>query len=110
MRSGQLRHKLVFQTRSEDSDGIGQGGTVSWADTLTIRAEKWSVSGKERIEAARTKQNTIYRWHLRYNPAIVPSMRIKWVDGSVTHYQEALSVNPLGNKGRELEVIAEEKI
>ena len=110
MRSGQLRHTLVFQTKTEVSDGTGPGGSVTWTDTLTTKAEKWSVSGKERVQAARNKQDTLYRWHLRYNEDIVPSMRIKWVHCNVTHYQEVISVVPLGNKMRELEVIAEEKI
>ena len=110
MRSGPMRHKLVFQTKSETSDGMGPGGTETWADTINWWAERWNVSGAERVEAARTKQNSLIRWHCRYNAAIVPTMRIKWVHAGLTHYQEILAVNPLDQQNREIEILAEEKI
>ncbi|HBA86029.1 MAG TPA: hypothetical protein DCZ95_18240 [Verrucomicrobia bacterium] len=110
MKAGALRHILVFQTKTETSDGMGPGGAESWADTLTARAERWHISGAERVEAARTKQNSMVRWHCRHNAAIVPTMRIKWVNAGVTHYQEILAVNPLDQQNREIEILAEEKI
>ena len=108
--AGKMRHRLTFQSRSETSDGTGAGGTVTWTDTLADwPAERWSVSGSERVEAARTQQNSIFRWHCRYSASIVPSMRIKWVNAGVTHYQEMIAVNIVGNRGDELEIFAEEK-
>lgn len=109
--AGKLRHYLTFQTRSETSDGMGAGGTASWSDTLSDwPAERWSIGGAERVEAARNRQNRMHRWHCRYNAGIIPSMRIKWVDAGTTHYQEILAVNPIGNQNLELEILAEEKI
>lgn len=111
IRAGLMRHKLIFQTKAETSDGFGAGGTETWSDTLTIKAELWKISGSERVEAARSKQNSIYRWHCRYYSVIVPKMRIKWTDRkNVTHYQEILAVNPLGNRIMDIEILAEEKV
>jgi len=75
MKAGALRHILVFQTKTETSDGMGPGGAESWADTLTARAERWHISGAERVEAARTKQNSMVRWHCRHNPSACPAAR-----------------------------------
>jgi SPP1 family predicted phage head-tail adaptor len=105
-----MRHRLTFQRPVQSSDGLGAGGTITWTDAMTVWAERWSIKSSERVEAARAKQNTIYRWHVRYNPGIIPSMRIKWVDHGRTHYQEVLTVNPLNNENVEMEVFAEEKI
>ena len=110
IRSGDMRHRLTFQRPTQSSDGLGSGGTISWSDAHTVWAERWSVAGGERVEAARNKLNSIFRWHMRYHPGIKPDMRIKWVDHGTTHYQEVTSINQLGNKGSELEVFAEEKI
>lgn len=105
-----MRHRLTFQRPIETSDGTGAGGTITWTDAFTAWAERWSVKGAERVEAARVRENAIHRWHLRYDARIQPSMRIKWIDGGFTHYQEVVAVNLLGNDRRELEVMAEEKI
>jgi SPP1 family predicted phage head-tail adaptor len=108
--TGKLRHYLVFQTKTEASDGVGSGGTITWVDSVSVWAEKWSVKGSERVEAARSKQNSIHRWHLRFHAGIKPDMRIKWAHHGDTHYQEVLAVNDLGNDFREIEVLAEEKV
>ena len=110
IRAGDLRHRITLQRASETSDGMGPGGAITWSDIMTVWAERWNVSGAERVEAARTKQNSIARWHCRHNAAIVPTMRIKWVNAGVTHYQEILAVNPLDQQNREIEILAEEKI
>jgi head-tail adaptor len=104
-----MRHRIVFQTAAEASDGTGAGGTITWSDTLTVWAEKWGVKSAERVEAARVRQNSLHRWHLRDNARIVSSMRIKWTHDGTTHYQRILAITPLGNHGREIEIIAEEK-
>lgn len=104
-----LKRKITFQTRSETSDGSGSGGTVTWTDTISLWAQKWDVKASERIESARTKQNAIHRWHIRYDTAVTPSMRIKWVDRfSITHYQEIVAINVL-NDTEVMEILAEEK-
>ena len=93
----------------QSSDGAGAGGNVTWTDAITdVPAEKWSVKGSERVEQAMNQHTGVYRWHLRANAAIVSSMRIKWVNAGVTHYQQIKAINTLDNRGRELEIIAEE--
>jgi len=109
IRAGTMRHRLIIQRPIETSDGTGAGGTTTWSDVVTMMAERWSVKGSERVEAARNKQNSIVRWHCRHTSAIEPQMRIKWIDRGVTHYQEIIAINQLGNKGNELEILAEEK-
>lgn len=106
---GKLNHRLTFQRPIQSSDGVGSGGTITWTDAFTTWAEKWSVKGSERVEAARNKQNAIFRWHCRFRSTIVPSMRIKWTNAGKTHYQEVISATPLDNKMTEMEVLAEEK-
>ena len=110
IRVGAMRHKLVFQRKTESSDGYGIGGTATWSDAVTVWAEKWSVKASERVEAARTRQTATHRWHLRHHAAIVPEMRVKWIDDTgKVRYQMVVAAYRLGNKGRELEVITEEK-
>lgn len=112
IRSGALRRcRLTFQTRTETSDGLGPDGTVTWADMIqNYPAERWSVDSKQRVEAARTGQKNVIRWHCRYDPRIVSTMRIKLIDAEGTHYQEILTVNKLDQKNREIEILSEEKL
>lgn len=109
IRPGQLRYRLMFQRPVEASDGLGAGGTTTWTNAFTLWAEKWTVKSSERVEAARNQQNAVHRWHLWNHAGIEPSMRISWVNNGTTHYQEIIAINPLGNDGSELEILAEEK-
>ena len=111
IRCRKMRDHITFQSRTDTSDGMGAGGTVTWTDTLiNYPAERWSIKAAERVEAAREKQISVQRWHVRYNSAIVPSMRIKWVRNGVTRYQEILAVTVIDPKDRELEILAEERV
>lgn len=104
MRAGLLRHKIVFQTRSEVSDGLGYGGDVSWADTLTLRASIWPKKADESVGSGRVKQTTFYIIRVRYSGSIDSSMRIKYG----ARYFEILPVVNFDERDRVLEITAKE--
>ena len=106
MRAGRLRHSVVFETPSVVSDGLGAGGTVTWADTLVTRAAIWPIKAAERIEGLRTKMVITHRIRVRYRSSIVPSMRIR--HGS--RYFDIKAIRNLDEASRELEILATEKI
>jgi SPP1 family predicted phage head-tail adaptor len=103
MRSGLLRHKIIFQTATDTSDGMG-GFTQSWSDTYTCFAAIWPLRSNERLEAMKMESKITHKIRMRYQPGITSSMRIKF--GS-RYFQISAPINP-DERNRELEILAEE--
>jgi head-tail adaptor len=112
MRSGARNYIVTFQTSSEVSDGIGAGGTVSWADSFSCWAAIWGAKASEQIEAGINRQTVVYRIRVNRNGQTMTAsapMRIKWENWGTTRYLEIVSVRPVGERLEELEILAEEK-
>lgn len=109
--AGSLNNKITFQPRTETSDGLGPGGTVTWSDNgaVTTKGAIWPLKAAERIEGMRTKHNITHRIRVRYRSSIVPTMRIKYYRNGVTRYFEIVSIINIGERNRVLEILAEEK-
>jgi SPP1 family predicted phage head-tail adaptor len=112
MRSGLLRERVVFQTKTEVSDGMGSGGTETWSDTLSgVPAAVWPMRGDELVDNMKLEQRIDYRIRTRWDSAINSAMRIKWIDHQgTTHYLDIVD-GPRNTQGtyRMLEMLAEEK-
>ena len=76
MRSGEMRHKLAIQVKSETADGIG-GVTVSWADSFTIYGKQQQFSGMERLENQKLTGKNPIRFIVYYDSRILQTHRIK---------------------------------
>jgi head-tail adaptor len=108
IRPGAMRYLLTFQLPVVSSDGTGAGGSVSWSDKFNLWAERWNLSGQERVNAARNRHRSMYRWHLYCHRGIIPSMRIKYINGGCVHYMQIVGINKLNNDDSEIEILAEE--
>jgi head-tail adaptor len=107
IRPGAMNHRLTFQLPVVASDGTGAGGSITWTDAFALWAERWNVSGQERVDAAKNRNSQLYRWHLFNHRGIIPSMRIKYINGNTTHYMQIVGVNNIDNNNVEMEVLAQ---
>lgn len=109
MRSGGLRERVTFQTKTEASDGLGAGGTETWADTLvSVPASIWPLRGSEVLDAMKLEQRIDYRVRVRYQSEITSAMRIKWTNlqGTVRYLDIIDGPRDLRSNNRELEMLA----
>ena len=107
MRSGTLRERVVFQTKTEVSDGMSAGGTETWTDTLTdVPASLWPLGGSEVVDAMKLEQRIDYRMRVRYQSQINSAMRIKWTNlqGTVRYLDIVSGPRDLGSNSKELEM------
>lgn len=65
MRSGDLRHSIVIQSKVETSDGLG-GFTYTWSDLYPCRAAIWPLSSKEQLDAMKLELKDINKIRLRH--------------------------------------------
>ena len=102
-RTGAFDKKVVFQTRTLTSDGMG-GGTTTWADTVTMWAAIWPISASETLENLKTEHRITHRIRCWYSSDINPKQRIEY--GS--RYFEIISLINPNEANVELEILAEE--
>ena len=108
MRAGTLRERVTFQTKTETSDGMGAGGTATWADTLTsVPASIWHMKGSEIVDNMKLEQRIDYRVRVRYQSEITSAMRIKWTNlqGTVRYLDIIEGPRDLRSNSRELEML-----
>ena len=108
MNSGSLRERLTFQTKTEATDGMGAGGTATWADTLTgVPASVWPIKGTEVIDSLKLEQRIDYRVRVRYQSEINSAMRIKWTNlqGTIRYLDIIDGPRDLRSNSRELEML-----
>ena len=81
MRSGDLRHFLVFQTPVETSDGAG-GTDVAYSDVYECRGAIWPLSSKEQLDSMKLELQVNHRIRIRHPRSIdlTAKHRIKWHD------------------------------
>ena len=102
-RIGEFRHKIIFQTGTLTSDGMG-GGTTTWTDTVTMWAAIWPLSAREALENLKTEHRVSHRIRCYYSDDITPKQRIKYG----TRYFEIVSLINPDESNIELEILAEE--
>ena len=104
--SGQLRHKITFQSNTETRDSYG-GVVNSWATYFTTFASANSVSGGERLGGDKITADRGMEFICRANPSnsVSPQNRISW--NSRTFDIE--SVSNFEERGHFLKITATER-
>lgn len=82
VRSGTLRKRLTFQTRTQEQDSLGQQENA-WTDAFTCWGEIAPLSGRELLAAAAVQAALTHTVTVRYrpelaNPRAVAAMRIRY--------------------------------
>ena len=113
MRSGDLRHLLVFQASVETSDG-GGGFLTTWSDVYECRGAIWPISSKERLDAMKLELQIDNRIRIRHPRSIdlTAKHRIKWHDHitDTDKYFNIVSVRNMDKRNMTLEFLALEEI
>lgn len=71
-----LSKRFELQQATEAQDAYGSP-EKTWATIKQVWGEIEPLSGQERIVAMQTEGSITHRIRLRYDPAIVPTMRLK---------------------------------
>jgi SPP1 family predicted phage head-tail adaptor len=107
MRSGQMRHLLIFQARTETADGIG-GVTVAWGDYFSAWAKLETLGPAERVEAQKLTGRVPMRFVVYYDPDIVPTLRIKWSPDGTARYFTIQGIRDMTGQRRTMVIDAVE--
>lgn len=103
MRAGNLRDYITIQSLTTGQDAYG-GVTETWGTFVSVWAEVQYLTGNELWRAQQANSEARGKVRIRYRSDIKPTMRIK--HGDV--YLDILTVLPLDNKSRELELLFKE--
>jgi len=105
MRAGLLRQVVTLQYPVK-TDGTAGQQIVTWTDCASgaVRASVMPLRGSQFFEAQKSNSDITAKITIRYQSGILPTYRVKFISGSVTHYYEIVEViNPLmQNKSLEL--------
>lgn len=80
MRSGDLRHRVTFQQRTEVRDALG-GASVAWRDVATVWANIQPLGARERLAAqaihVEVSHTVTIRYHAQFaNPRTTAALRL----------------------------------
>ena len=103
-RVGEMDKQVIFQTGTLSSDGLGAGGSMSWADTLTCWVAIWPLRANEALDNLKTEHRVTHKIRCLYDSNINVKQRIKY--GS--RYFEIVSLINPDEANVELEILAEE--
>jgi SPP1 family predicted phage head-tail adaptor len=81
MNAGDLDRRVTLQSASIVKDATG-GPVETWADTATVWAAIYDLSGKAINEALQVGSAVNRRVTIRWRSGVTSAMRIKFVDGS----------------------------
>ena len=79
MNIGLLKKRITLQHRTKASDGIG-GYTDTWVDKVTVFAEIWGATAKDRTAAASVNMEISHKMRIRYIPGVKASWKVKFGD------------------------------
>lgn len=105
MRAGRLKHKVVFQTRTETRDAHG-GVSTAWGTAFKDFIAIEPVRSKEQLAAGQINTETTHTGVMRYRSGVTTGHRILW--GSRIFDINAV-VNPC-ERGRALELLLKEDV
>lgn len=105
MNPGKLRHRITIQSPTVVADGSG-GYTVSgYSEVATVWAAVIPLTAQEQYFAQQLNQRTTHRIRTRYRNDVTAAMRILLGTRSF----EIVGVRNIGERGRELEIMAMEQ-
>ena len=89
MQIGELNKRvtLEYPTRVRDSQG---GYVVTWVESATVWAKKWSVSSVEQKASLQVSMIRIQKIAIRFRHSLLPSWRIKYGN----KYYNITSIDP----------------
>lgn len=99
--SSHLKHRITLQQRTTSADGAG-GVVFGWTEIATVWAAVEQVSLRERLLQARTAQEALYRFYVRFRDDIGHNDRISY-NGAV--YQ-IVSIGDIEQLKVVLEIVA----
>lgn len=81
IRSGDLRHKVTIQEKTQTADGMG-GFTETWSDLYPTRAAIWPMKAAEVLDASKLEHQVNHRIRIRHPRSfeITADMRVNWYD------------------------------
>lgn len=76
MRAGELRHRVTFQKRENDS---ATGGFTDWTDYATVWGKVEDLSGRDYVQARMLGEASLVtsRITVRWRPDLDPHMRVR---------------------------------
>lgn len=110
LRAGNLRHTIAIQESTTTGDGMGAGGSLTWADVTglgSVPAAIWPLNSKEQLDAMKLESEITNKIRIRYRPGITSKNRI--VFGSRIFEIQGAPINA-GEKNRMLDFLVTEKI
>lgn len=111
MKSGALRHKIVFQQLTVANDTWGHSNET-WTDEVITKAAIWPMRGIEKVESMRLENEVTHKIRIRHKRGLHPKMRIKYFDyrEQSTRYFNILSIINPDERNRYLEIMASEDV
>lgn len=113
MRSGTLRHKIIFQAQTDTSDGKG-GFTTAWSDVYSCRASIWTLRATEQLDAMKLETRADHRIRIRHPRTVIEitaKHRMKWLDpvtGTTKYFNIVVGpINP-DRQNKMLEMVVRE--
>jgi SPP1 family predicted phage head-tail adaptor len=103
-RIGDMDKSITFQTATETSDGMGAGGTLSWANTLTTWAAIRPLRGRELLSEGKLEHTVTHRVFCWYSALINAKQRISYDSRA---FQIISIINP-NEENVEMEILVEE--
>ncbi len=100
-RIGELRHRLTFESRTQDTDDLGGVEDTFGSPSFDVWAAESADRGSGRWDDPHEINRAIGEFIVRFRTDIEPGMRI--VDGDNHYYVDSLL--PLDNRRRYLRVI-----
>lgn len=104
MRAGKLRHKVAIQNPAQTPGA--QGLTETWSTAETTWASVEPLTAREQLQAAGAEARVTHKIFMRYGNPTEHKSRILYAG----RYFYVLSVMNKGERNRELEILAEERI
>ncbi len=109
MRSGELRHRVRLQQRSEVQDAAG-GQAISWVDVADLWCQITPAGGKEAAAGGAVRGETTHNAKMRYHPQIVPKNRLLGL-GPATMAGRIFNITSANNveeRNREMDLVLSE--
>lgn len=103
MRSGPLRHRITFQSKSQVKDEFGQY-KESWSDLFTVWGSVDPISGRELLASKQVIGETTHRIRTRYRDGITYAVRVIF-NGRIF---DITSVINQAEKNASIEILAKE--
>lgn len=106
MRSGNLRHKITFQTIGSTTNDFGEIGQGNYQDFKTVWSSITPISGKETFLANKDFATVTHKIKIRFIAGLNASMQIDYMGRKF----KIMNIRNFGEMGKELEILAEEHI